>query len=66
MKKLLVMCVCLLVATASLFAAGGKEREPGTKIAAISGAYQGDFYTVKGDSTTNKINLSGIALGLDS
>ena len=66
MKKLLVMCVCLLVATASLFASGGKEREPGTKTSAIHGAYQADFYTVKGDSSTEHINLSGISVGLES
>ena len=66
MKKLLVMCVCLLVATASLFASGGKEREPGTKTSAIHGAYQADFYTVKGDSSTGHINLSGISVGMES
>jgi hypothetical protein len=64
MKKLVLLVVCGLLLCAGVFASG--KREPGTKIAAISGAYQGDFYTVKGDSSTNKINLSGIALGLDS
>lgn len=64
MKKLVLLVVCGLALCAGVFASG--EREPGTKIAAISGAYQGDFYTVKGDSSTSNINLSGIALGLDS
>lgn len=43
MKKLLVMCVSLLVATAGLFAAGGKERE-----LTIFGGYQGNFYNYEG------------------
>lgn len=42
MKKLLVMCVSLLVATAGLFAAGGKEREM-----TFFGGYQGNFYNYK-------------------
>lgn len=63
MKKLVLLVVCGLVLCTAVFASG--EREPGTKIAAISGGYQGDFYTVKADSSTN-INLSGIAIGMDS
>lgn len=39
MKKIIVFFLCVMVATASLFAAGGKEREM-----TIFGGYQGNFY----------------------
>lgn len=69
MKKLLVMCVSLLVATASLFAAGGKEREM-----TIFGGYQGNFYNyenvllnIEGVQilTDGQESYQGVALGFE-
>ena len=69
MKKLLVICVSLLVATASLFAAGGKEREM-----TIFGGYQGNFYNYENvllnfDGvqilTDGQESYQGVALGFE-
>ena len=69
MKKLLVMCVCLLVATASLFASGGKEREM-----TFFGGYQGNFYNYEGyyqiDASSYAVldmleNYQGMAVGFE-